>query len=159
MLMELLRTHTTEKQHTCTICHKAFSHKGDLLNHERSHTREKPSNCTSCNKAFLDKSNLKDHVKTHTMENSPSYNFFFRNKFIYLIFMFIFLPTFSINTYLWKKCVIFLVKTAWQILKLPGNFSSNFHQIFPPSWILCRAGVDGLIFSQFIFNTWFSKCT
>ena len=151
--MELLRTHTTEKQHTCTICHKAFSHKGDLLNHERSHTREKPSNCTSCNKAFLDKSNLKDHVKTHTMENSPSYNFFFRNKFIYLIFMFIFLPTFSINTYLQKKCVFFLVKTAWQTLKLHGNFSSNLHQIFPPSRIFCRSAVDGLIFSQFIFNT------
>ena len=132
--MELLRTHTTEKQHTCTICHKAFSHKGDLLNHERSHTREKPSICTSCNKAFLDKSNLKDHVKTHTRENSPSYNFFFRNKFIYLIFMFIFLPTFSINTYLQKKNVCFFFgenclanfKTTWEFF---FKFTSNLPTI------------------------------
>ena len=64
----------------------ASSHKGDLLNHERFYTGEKPFKCTSCYEVFSDKSNLKDHVKTHTRENSPSYNFFFRNKFIYLIF-------------------------------------------------------------------------
>ena len=48
--------------------------------------------------------------------------------------MFIILPTFSINTYSQKKCE-YLVKTAWQICKLPGNFSSNLPTFLAPAYL------------------------
>ena len=73
--------HTGEKQHICTICHKAFSHKSHLSNHERSHTGEKPFTCNICDKAFSIKSNLMKHVKSHSVDKPAKKNTIIDKKF------------------------------------------------------------------------------
>ncbi|CAL4088164.1 unnamed protein product, partial [Meganyctiphanes norvegica] len=51
------RTNTGEKSYECSQCDKAFSEKSNLIKHQRTHTGEKPYHCSLCDKAFSDKSN------------------------------------------------------------------------------------------------------
>ncbi|KAI5634844.1 zinc finger, c2H2 type domain-containing protein [Phthorimaea operculella] len=60
------RVHARIKNEICRFCKKAFSDRGNLVNHERIHTGIKPYECNYCGKCFSDPSALKRHIRTHT---------------------------------------------------------------------------------------------
>ena len=59
------RTHNGQKAHQCDLCHKAFSHAGDLVRQERTHAGEMPY---QCDRAFSQTGNLVRYQRTHTGE-------------------------------------------------------------------------------------------
>ena len=52
----------------CNICHKSFTTKQSLVEHEARHTGERPFECDICMKTFAVKSYLAKHKKTHNGE-------------------------------------------------------------------------------------------
>ncbi len=56
------------KEHKCFFCHKSFSSKNILKQHERIHTGEKPYKCEFCCESFRQASSLIRHTRTHTGE-------------------------------------------------------------------------------------------
>jgi len=54
------------KRHVCSVCHKAFNSKCNLIDHERIHTGEKPFECSTCQKTFRTKGGLAKHSRIHT---------------------------------------------------------------------------------------------
>merc|ERR1711881_362341 len=58
--------------HLCTICHKSFSVKENLLVHPRIHTQERPYPCTVCHRSFTCSKQVKVHMRTHTGEKPYS---------------------------------------------------------------------------------------
>ncbi|XP_075208017.1 uncharacterized protein LOC142312914 [Anomaloglossus baeobatrachus] len=61
-----------EKRFSCAHCGKYFSHKSELVTHERVHTGEKPYSCSECGKCFAHQSNFFRHQKIHTGEKPYS---------------------------------------------------------------------------------------
>ncbi|KAK9887301.1 hypothetical protein WA026_021609 [Henosepilachna vigintioctopunctata] len=52
--------------HTCTICEKSFSQKGNLIRPLRMHDGVKPFTCELCGHKFEQKANLKKHLDAHS---------------------------------------------------------------------------------------------
>jgi len=48
----------------CSVCHKLFSSRQNLVIHMRIHTGERPYTCALCNYSFNHSSNLRRHMKT-----------------------------------------------------------------------------------------------
>ncbi|XP_030768332.1 zinc finger protein 771-like isoform X2 [Sitophilus oryzae] len=50
----------------CSYCEKVFTHRSNVLHHERStHTKEKRHKCTECGAGFVRKRMLRRHINTH----------------------------------------------------------------------------------------------
>lgn len=64
-------THTNEKLHSCTICHKSMTTSISLKNHLMLHTGEKPFSCTFCDKTFAVRIYLRNHMKVHKIKPFP----------------------------------------------------------------------------------------
>lgn len=54
-----------EKNHTCTVCGKAFSRADNLRIHNKIHTGDKPHECSICGRRFIQLHVLNTHMKTH----------------------------------------------------------------------------------------------
>ena len=61
-------THTGEKLHECSECHKKFSLSSNLQRHMLTHTRGKPHECSECHKKCSQLGTLQSHMLTHTGE-------------------------------------------------------------------------------------------
>ena len=61
--MQHVRCMHSDKPLTCDVCGKAFSHKGNLVQHQATHTTERPFSCTSCGNTFKTKRALVVHQK------------------------------------------------------------------------------------------------
>lgn len=67
-LVQHMSVHTKEKPFSCDICSKSFAWKSNLVSHMRVHTKEKPFNCDICCRGFSDKRVLVRHMRVHTKE-------------------------------------------------------------------------------------------
>ena len=64
-LLDHQRLHLGLKPFLCEICCKAFNHKAKMVNHMRTHTGEKPFQCEVCPKTFASKFGMTKHQKVH----------------------------------------------------------------------------------------------
>lgn len=67
-LVQHMSVHTKEKPFICDVCSKSFAWKSNLVSHMRVHTKEKPFNCDVCCRGFSDKRVLVRHMRVHTKE-------------------------------------------------------------------------------------------
>lgn len=61
---------TSERPHTCCICHRSFTSSSDLRRHEVIHSQDKPFKCVDCGKCFKRSDHLRKHAVMHS-ENEP----------------------------------------------------------------------------------------
>ncbi|KAM6984755.1 uncharacterized protein FYW47_013642 [Aplochiton taeniatus] len=61
-----MRTHSSERPHTCSICHKGFTQIGNLRIHEKLHSNERPYRCDLCDKTYKISTHLNAHKITHS---------------------------------------------------------------------------------------------
>ncbi|KAG8232342.1 hypothetical protein J437_LFUL008810 [Ladona fulva] len=59
-----------KKRYKCTLCHKEFKRKINLLKHVKIHTGGKTFNCCYCEYRTSNSSSLSDHIRTHPV-NMP----------------------------------------------------------------------------------------
>lgn len=64
--------HTSERPHTCTVCHRTFARVYLLELHKRTHTGERPYACSLCDRSFAQLSVLRTHERIHTGERRHS---------------------------------------------------------------------------------------
>ncbi len=55
---------------TCHVCGKTYSHKGNLVVHQRTHTGERPYDCSLCGKMFFSSNVQKKHIARHFKNGS-----------------------------------------------------------------------------------------
>ncbi|GFR29198.1 hypothetical protein TNCT_7781 [Trichonephila clavata] len=58
------------RQFVCSICHKKFNQKANLVVHFRVHTGERPFKCLVCNKGFSTKQNMLKHHIIHELSSN-----------------------------------------------------------------------------------------
>jgi hypothetical protein len=51
--------------HTCDICGKTFSRRGNLNRHYNVHSQEKKHECKICGKRFREKHHVRSHMQVH----------------------------------------------------------------------------------------------
>lgn len=54
-----------QREHTCDICQKTFSHVTDLSMHKKYHDPEKKFDCEVCGREFNRLNNLQRHMMVH----------------------------------------------------------------------------------------------
>ncbi|KAK4317229.1 hypothetical protein Pmani_011673 [Petrolisthes manimaculis] len=69
-----MRIHSGEKPFKCPQCDRAFSLKGNLVQHAKLHSGRKSYQCNDCNKLFLKKSYLDQHARIHSGERPHKCN-------------------------------------------------------------------------------------
>ncbi|XP_073511919.1 uncharacterized protein [Phyllobates terribilis] len=62
------RIHSGDKTYRCLECGKQFSQRTSLMVHLRTHTGEMPYSCLQCRRRFRQQSNLLYHIKTNTVQ-------------------------------------------------------------------------------------------
>lgn len=67
-----MRTHTADKPHTSSECHKDFSKTHNLVRHERTQTGERPFSYSYGCQNFGQKQHLQEHEKMHTSKEKCS---------------------------------------------------------------------------------------
>lgn len=71
MVDHLKTEHLVQKPYICSICEKAFSHKGYLKHHKLSHSDKTIFECTRCDRSFNWKRHLYNHLRSLSAHKFP----------------------------------------------------------------------------------------